>query len=71
MYADMSVFDSHKKLVPHIIFVNREGLLSISFYILYNKTMPSYTTVENVLDLYPLGGNEWFNFSSNLIKMGK
>ena len=66
MYADMSVFDSHKKLVPHIIFVNREGLLSISFYILYNKTMPSYTTVENVLDLYPRVGSLSTVTSSNI-----
>ena len=66
MYADMSVFDSHKKLVPHIIFVNREGWLSISFYILYNKTMPSYTTVENVLDLYPRVGSLSTVTSSNI-----
>mgnify|MGYP003110004716 FL=1 len=66
MYADMSVFDSHKKLAPHIIFVNREGLLSISFYILYNKTMPSYTTVENVLDLYPRVGSLSTVTSSNI-----
>jgi phage gp36-like protein len=63
MDADMSVLNSQnpllllEKRVGGIIFDNGESLLFIIILLIYNNIMPTYTTVDNVLDLYPRVGS--------------